>query len=197
LWVFCLGAVCQLAHFATVEPEALLETSTPIGHPFPMQRSSLRTLVLGAASSFALGVIAASCGGSVAPIGDDDAGSDADGSTSDGASDAGAGGDVTDVGTKDSGNSGSSCDSLRLQIDKLREAATRCCPTCKSIQCQDQAKDLCCPLTVTSAGSPEAQKLQAAVIEYAQKGCDVACPAVPCQVKASGICDPVTSHCQR
>ncbi|MDB4997932.1 MAG: hypothetical protein JWM74_5364 [Myxococcaceae bacterium] len=161
-----------------------------------MQRSSFLGLVVSAASIVA---VAASCGGSIAPIGeDDDAGSASDGSSSDGASDAGRDGDPAPVdgGGKDSGT-GRSCDKLRKDIDALRIAATKCCPTCKSLQCQDQAKDLCCPLTVTSASSGESQKLQAAVADYFQQGCDTACPAIPCKAGGSGICDPVTERCQQ
>ena len=164
-----------------------------------MQPSSFASLLFAAS---AVAMITASCGGSIAPIGeDDDAGSASDGSSSgDGASDAGRDGDPAPVdggGGKDSGNGGRSCDRLRQDIDSLRIAATKCCPTCKSLQCQEQAKDLCCPVTVTSASSGESQKLQAAVAAYAQQGCDVACPAIPCKSGGSGVCDPVTSRCQQ
>jgi hypothetical protein len=162
-----------------------------MGQEFPMQPSSLLILVGAVASTLA---IAASCGGTVAPVGqDDDGGSDAAS-----ASDAGDAGSVRldGGGGKDTGG-GQSCDVLRQQIDRLREAATRCCPTCKSLQCQDQAQDLCCPASVTSASSPDAQKLEAAAQSYAKQGCDIACTAMPCRTTGSGICDPVTSHCQQ
>jgi hypothetical protein len=157
--------------------------------------SNLSCLLLGAASMTA---IAASCGGSVAPVGqDDDAGTE-DASSSDGATDTGNGGDSGPTGdaSKDAGGK-PSCEQLRLQIDALREAATKCCPTCKSIQCGAQAEDLCCPATVTSTGSPEAQQLEAAVRSFKKSGCELACPAMPCRSGGPGICDPVTSHCHQ
>ncbi len=92
---------------------------------------------------------------------------------------------------------GDPCTQLRAQIETARKMLVSCCPTCKSVQCQGVAQDVCCEIT-TNGGDPSA--FDALVKKY-KYTCMPACPGIPCLPVPSGICDPdqgsqTMGHCR-
>jgi hypothetical protein len=135
-----------------------------------------------------LAFLLAACGGTTVDIPDDGGGGGADGTTGDG----GGGG-------KDGGTDGTSdapvtnnCDDLAKQITSLQADAQKCCPTCKSLQCQSTAQGVCCPVSVNDA--QKGSQLSALVQQY-KTLCHPLCPAIPCAAPLSQ-CDPDTSLCR-
>ena len=141
----------------------------------------MRTILLGLAAVAATGVMVASCGGATDTSlfdgggGGGDGGGGADGG---GATDGGADGARPD--------GGGSCAALLAQIDAARKQLRTCCPTCKSIQCQGKAKDVCCDITTNGQDPGAFEKL----VDQYKNQCKPTCPAAPCPQVPSGVCDP-------
>ena len=95
-------------------------------------------------------------------------------------------------------NCGDPCATLLAQIDAARKTLRSCCPTCKSLQCQGKARDVCCEITVNGG---DVAGFEALVTKY-KNMCQPMCPGVPCPPVPSMICDPDTSsdpnagHCR-
>jgi hypothetical protein len=133
--------------------------------------------------------VVAACGGSVASIDGDAGGVDSgsgDGSIADSSVDASADGGAD--------SAPMTCAQQLAQLDAIRQATRKCCPTCNSVQCDVKVDDLCCPISATN---PQAAQLMAdAVSKYKAECGPIACPAMPCQAAPSNFCDPNTSLCR-
>lgn len=143
---------------------------------------------------FAAFLLFSGCGGRRVEIVEDDAGFDA-----------GAAQDVTvqpppppptDAGPD---RQLTTCGELMRDIDTAREALTRCCPTCDSLQCNGAVEDLCCSVSYTSQGSnPQiAQKFAELVRRFRTECGSPPCPPVPCGPAPSMRCSAGDSHCAR
>lgn len=91
------------------------------------------------------------------------------------------------------------CGELMRDLDTAREALTRCCPACDSIQCNAMVEDLCCATSYTNQG-PNAQIAQkfAELVRRFKTECGAPpCPPMPCPPAPSMNCSMGDSHCAR
>lgn len=103
------------------------------------------------------------------------------------------GGEGGDAGRGDGGgvgdggrDAGGQCAALLAQIDAARSQLRTCCATCKSIQCQGKARDVCCDIT-SNGSDPKAFE---SLVDQYRSLCKPICPGAPCLPVPSGICDP-------
>lgn len=129
------------------------------------------------------------CGGSIASI---------DGADGGGATDAGADASSGDASSSDAGSRPDSpqqaCAQQLAELDAIRQATRKCCPTCHSDQCTVKVDDLCCAISATNTQA--AQLMTDAVNKYKAQCGPIACPATPCAPAPSGVCEPSTSLCR-
>jgi hypothetical protein len=126
-------------------------------------------------------MVGASCGGATDTSLIDGGGGGGDGSVG---NDGSGGNDATADGPRP--DAGAACAALQAQIDAARKSLRTCCPTCKSIQCQGKAKDVCCDIT-TNGADPKAFET---LVDQFKNQCKPICPGAPCPQVPSGICDP-------
>jgi hypothetical protein len=143
--------------------------------------------------AFIVGVcfVAIGCGGAVADPFGDGGGSDGGGGTE------GGGGCMTLIGcqcgmpTCVNGQwacpkCADPCAVLLEQIKAAKKELQSCCPSCKSVQCQGVAVDVCCEIT-TNGGDKSAFET---LVKTYTNTCKPACPDIVCPMAPSGICDP-------
>jgi hypothetical protein len=86
------------------------------------------------------------------------------------------------------------CIQLLKALEPLRAAARSCCSSCNSIQCDQSAEDVCCPISVTGKRLASATFIEA--VQAFKAECHPACPATPCPQVPSGNCPMGSMLCQ-
>jgi hypothetical protein len=99
-------------------------------------------------------------------------------------------------GGDDASDGADNCSQLLEQLASQEPTATQCCSTCNSLQCTAQVDGLCCPLTVSAAGSDAVKAYEATLTQIRSAHCPVNCPAIACTTKPTETCNP-SGICQQ